>query len=90
VDNANAIWNGRLANNSLFFGGLTAEVLSDTNVYGAWDEDHANSIGSTNPWFTRGGEAPNSETAGITAFHRISAAGGSVNLASHRTILSGY
>jgi hypothetical protein len=90
VDSANAIVNGGLAGNSLFFGGATAEVTSFANTdNGSWNNDRALSVHSTNPWAHRGGRAQSGSYGGLFAFVRDTG-GISSDTIGHRTILSGY
>ena len=91
MNNANAIIQGRLANNIRFFGSATAEIVSTTMggaSNSAWHEDRSYTAFSTSPWYTGGGRPENVQGAGIFGFYGY--AGVDVDHVSHRTILLGY
>ena len=90
VNSNTAIWRGGLANNSLFFGTATAEIVS-TNTAGhsnGWNGDRASTMDSTQPWHSRGSQLDFSVDAGTFSFFR--SVGGALEYISHRTILLGY
>jgi hypothetical protein len=94
VDAQNTIQIGGLANNPLFFGTATAEIVATAaNTRGGWNGDFANSVYTpTRLWFIRGGRPNETEAnlpgTGIFAFYGASA--GVDATSGHRTILSGY
>ena len=90
MNEGTAIANGRLANNSLFFGDSLAETLSNSVDGGAWNRGRVRSTGSTQPWLIRGGIVEGGIAAGVFAFIAAIQAGGTSNIYSHRTILLGY
>ncbi|MCL2001999.1 hypothetical protein FWG76_01160 [Candidatus Saccharibacteria bacterium] len=89
VNASNVIYNGKFANNPLFFGTAISEIISLADFGGGWNNDLVHSISSTIPWFMRGADYaiyPNS--SGIFAFIRADGSASPQN--SHRTILLGY
>jgi hypothetical protein len=88
VDGQNAINGGGLAGNSKFFGGATADIVSNAGQYGNWNGDWSWSMHSSEPWANRGGQAINGLNSGVFALENYY--GDGLQFLSHRTILSGY
>jgi hypothetical protein len=83
-----AIRNGGLADNPLFFGSATSEILSANDLRGSWNRDQAYPVISSYSFFTRGGPANYGTDTGAVAFSRSNGVASAT--AGHRTILSGY
>ena len=83
---------GMLANKPQFFGGITAEVVSTTDSWGAWNGDAAQAFAASSPWPMLGGVSNTASLfgAGVFASGATSTAGGANGGVSHRTILLGY
>ncbi|MCL2002249.1 hypothetical protein FWG76_02480 [Candidatus Saccharibacteria bacterium] len=94
MDNISAVWAGRLASNSLFFGGAQAEITSispTTGRQGGWNADFVSSANSSVPWFVLGARTGNNDATGIFAFYGESGnASAGAAQHGHRTILLGY
>ncbi|MCL2001816.1 hypothetical protein FWG76_00215 [Candidatus Saccharibacteria bacterium] len=92
MTNNMSISNGGLAQNTLFFGSGTSELVSTptADVFDrlGWNDDRTRSIVATQPWWLRGSEAEYESGSGIFAFHGQTAL--AYFFASHRTILLGY
>ncbi|MCL2001858.1 hypothetical protein FWG76_00425 [Candidatus Saccharibacteria bacterium] len=88
VNNINAIINGALANNALFFGASNTEITSTAMQQGAWNSGRAITVSTGGPWAILGGTTEMEVGAGIFTYSYTS---GNPNWrTSHRTILLGY
>ena len=90
MSNNAAVRNGGFANNPLFFGSNTAEIISTTSsgTVGSWNDDYTVTVASDIPWGSLGGQSIDGINAGMFALSRDS--GGGHETRSHRTILLGY
>ncbi|MCL2001985.1 hypothetical protein FWG76_01080 [Candidatus Saccharibacteria bacterium] len=90
MNDAAAIRNGSLANNSRFFGDNTSETTSTAlnGTNGSWNIDRANFF-TTSSWMNTGGSSGNGADSGIFA-HDVNTGGQIANHIGHRTILLGY
>ena len=86
VEERRAIRDGGIANNAMFFGGATAEIVANNIDFGGWNGSFSYSF--TSPWLYRGGNSNQTPNVGVFAFAPNT---GGVNIGhGHRTILLGY
>jgi hypothetical protein len=87
VNDLSAIYAGGLANNPLFFGSSTAEMVSVAVQNGGWNGDRSVSVRSIASWFGRGHRSDYNASGVFAAATSTGVGEGSQG---HRTILSGY
>jgi hypothetical protein len=90
VNNQNGIQVGRLADNSLFFGAATAEIVAlGATGSDSWNEDRSYTVYSGEPWFAFSSPSNTGVQGGLFSPDADNGAfNGAMN--THRTILSGY
>ncbi|MCL2002198.1 hypothetical protein FWG76_02215 [Candidatus Saccharibacteria bacterium] len=89
MDNQDAVRMGGLWNKPQFLGAALAEITASTSPFGTWNNDHAHSVYSDDPWAARGDHSPQGAGGGVFAFVSRGL-GGQHHTISHRTILLGY
>ena len=67
-------------------GDATKEVIANSGSYLAWNNDYADFVNSSSPWFYRGGFCGNGSLAGVFSFAYYS--GGANSSTSWRVVLS--